>query len=804
MAGMERVTARLRSRPLPLEAWVTVVVVAAAVAFTLMQLQPSLLISRATPAGGDTGAHVWAPDFLRHHLLPHLRLTGWAPSWYAGFPLYVFYFPLPALLIVGLSFVLPYAVAFKFVTVLGILSLPVAAWAFGRLSGMRFPGPALLAVATVPFLFYSGFSQGGGTWSFTIYGGNIASTLAGEFSFSISLSLALVFLGVLAKSLDTGRYRALAAVLLALTGLSHLLPTLFAVCGAGILLLLRPSLARAKLWATVLAVGALLAAFWSVPFLFRLPYSNNMGWEKVTQYSKNLVPSNIRGIVAMAAVGAVASVVYRRRTGMALVGLAAASAAVFVAAPQARLWNARALPFWYLSVFLLAGVAVAEAAGLAGRLLAADPDRPPRHADLLAPVVAALAAWIFVGAPLGVLPSWAPSPSSPESTFLPAWAKWNYSGYEGKAAYPEYKAVVDTMARVGRTNGCGRAHWEYDSTLDRFGTPMALMLLPYWTRGCIDSMEGLYFESSATVPYHFLTAAQLSKAPSNPMRDLPYRTLDVAAGVRDLQLMGARYYMAYSPDAVAQAQADPDLHEVAQSGAWHVFEVAGSELVTPLTVTPAVLTGVRSGSRGWLDVAVNWFNDPDRRGQLLAASGPAAWPRARVSSTPGRSTNGKTDVVGSTVSLGDVTARPVLAPHVSNIRQADDGLSFDVDRTGSPVLVKMSYFPNWKASGAQGPWRVTPNLMVVVPTSKHVRLHYGTTPVDVGAWLLTLVGVGLVVVLSRARPATLDGGDAPAGDGVPERSAGDEAEMAEGVEEHREAVPSGAPRGPRPPPGPPT
>ncbi|MGI9032666.1 MAG: 6-pyruvoyl-tetrahydropterin synthase-related protein [Acidimicrobiales bacterium] len=791
---MERVTAWWRSRDIPAEAWITVVVLAAAVIFTLMQLQPSLLVSRSTPAGGDTGAHVWGPWFLRHHIFTHLRLTGWAPSWYAGFPAYVFYFPLPAFLIAVASFVLPYTVAFKFVTVLGILSLPVAAWAFGRLSGMRFPGPVLLGVATVPFLFYSGFSSGGGSWSFTIYGGNIASTLAGEFSFSISLSLALVFLGVMAKVIDTGRYRALAAVLLALTGLSHLLPTLFALCGAAILLVLRPSVARAKVWATVIAIGALLAAFWSVPFLFRLPYSNNMGWEKLTDYSKNLVPHNIRGIVAMAAVGAVASIVYRRRTGLALVGLAAASAAVFVAAPQARLWNARALPFWYLSVFLLAGVAVAETAGLISRLLAVDPDHPPRQVSLAAPAVAALAAWIFVGAPLGVLPSWAPSPSSPESSFLPAWAKWNYSGYEGKTAYPEYKAIVDTMSEVGRTTGCGRAHWEYDSSLDRFGTPMALMLLPYWTKGCIDSMEGLYFESSATVPYHFLTAAQLSKAPSNPMRDLPYRSLDVAAGVRNLQLLGARYYMAFSPDAVSQAQADPDLHQVAQSRAWHVFEVAGSELVTPLTVKPAVLTGAKSGSAGWLDMAVNWFNDPARRDQLLASSGPKDWPRVAVSSGPGTSAaNGKTKVVGSTVSLGATAPQPVAAAQVANIRQGDNSLSFDVDRTGSPVLVKVSYFPNWQASGAKGPWRVTPNLMVVIPTSKHVRLHYGNTPVDLGAWLLTLVGLGLAVFVYRRGPAAV--GEARAGDALPEAPLAGQPEPDDALEDDLQTVPSGPPRG---------
>ena len=65
--------------------------------------------------------------------------------------------------------------------------------------------------------------------NFTIYGGNIASTLAGEFAFSISLSLALLYLGVVIRGLRTGQHRALAAVLLALTGLCHLIPAFFAL-----------------------------------------------------------------------------------------------------------------------------------------------------------------------------------------------------------------------------------------------------------------------------------------------------------------------------------------------------------------------------------------------------------------------------------------------------------------------------------------------------------------------------------------------------------------------------------------------
>ena len=62
----------------------------------------------------------------------------------------------------------------------------------------------------------------------------------------------------------------------------------------------------------------------------------------------------------------------------------------------------------------------------------------------------------------------------------------------------------------------------------------------------------------------------------------------------------------------------------------------------------------------------------------------------------------------------------------------------------------ISYFPNWQASGATGVYRVSPNLMVVVPTSHHVSLSYGNTPVDYEGWGLSILGlIGLVVLVRR-------------------------------------------------------
>jgi uncharacterized membrane protein len=89
--------------------------------------------------------------------------------------------------------------------------------------------------------------------------------------------------------------------------------------------------------------------------------------------------------------------------------------------------------------------------------------------------------------------------------------------------------------------------------------------------------------------------------------------------------------------------------------------------------------------------------------------------------------------------------------HVSNVRSGTDQLSFHVDRTGVPVLVKVSYYPDWHAVGARGPWRAQPNLMVVVPTSHDVTLAYGSTAAGTLGLVLTLAGLVVVALLVARR-----------------------------------------------------
>ena len=593
--------------------WANLVAVAGVTLVALSQLHPLLLLTNTTTAGGDTGAHVMLPAFMKSHLLTHGQLTGWDPDWYDGFPLYTFYFPLPGLITVLFNAVVPYNVAFKLVTVLGTLTLPVCAWAFGRLAGLRDPGPACLAAAMLAFLFEP---------SFTIYGGNILSTLAGEFSYSLSLSIALLFLGVVAVGLRTGRYRALAAVLFAATLLCHLIPAIFAGVGAGVWLILdadvrrglhrgvaaaaaRRRWSRRLTWGIVAgAIGVGLTAFWLIPFATGQAYTTNMGWTNVEGFPHLLAPASARWVVIADVVGVVAMLLRRNRVALFIAVMGGFSAAVVCLDPQGKLYNVRFLPLWFLCMYLIAGYALAEVVAGAARwnrrrrldhwvevirerLTEADglewrpgmrisrfrrptpTGNPP--GSVVGPIIALAAVCLAVVPPLALPASTMGSIGITVGSDQPsAWAEWNYSGYQEKPDYPEYRAVIAMMAKVGADHGCGRAMWEYDPSQNRFGTTMSLMLLPYWTNGCVDSMEGLLFESSATTPFHFINQNELSVNPSDAVNStaFQYMGLNVPLGIRHLQLLGVRYFLAASTTVETAAAADPNLTQIASSGPW--------------------------------------------------------------------------------------------------------------------------------------------------------------------------------------------------------------------------------------------
>ena len=775
----------------------TIIAVAGPTIFLLLALHPNLILRNNTPTGGDMGAHVWAPAYLRDYLLSNFKLSGWSMDWYSGLPIYRFYMVVPALMIVLLDVVLPYGIAIKIIAVIGILALPYTTWLFGRFAKFAYPLPELFAIAATIFLFDE---------SFTIYGGNIASTMAGEFSFSISLSLAMLGFALLAKGLDTGKYRVLAAIIISLSALSHGIVLLFVFGGAALMLVVWNKRESMQFGAKVIALAVLLSSFWVLPFVTNHAYMTDMKYEPrpsgaADSFWKMFFPLHILldvSITALAVIGAIALVRSRHKAGTWITLLTLSLAAgVFIARNSlpviGLLWNPRILPFFYLLRYFLFVVGLYELATFALRMksmsrIARAEHGTPVVLDIAKPRdnftfnLALLSGFaLFVLAAIGFrfqeLPFgstqvnsagqyeyvWGPlRTKSTNDGFVDGWARWNFTGYEGKNAYGEYYGIVQTMKQLGEdsTQGCGRALWENSGELNKYGTTMSLMLLPFWTDGCISSMEGLFFEAAGSTPYHFITAAAMSKQSSNPVRELRYDNNDATLGVRYMQELGVKYFMGFTPEAIAQASQQEGLIEVARSGPWVVYRVANSDVVTPLATQPVVANISSSNPRErWLEVGTSWFQQPETWTTPIADDGPSEWQRIDVvvdeSKREGEpnSNNRRVDVVNPATALTPVPLEPVV---ISNVSIGEESVRFSVDKIGVPVLVRVSYFPNWKVDGATGPYRVAPNMMVVIPTSTNVNMHYGWNMIDYVAYLLSFAGIAWIVVTRRRSKQTAE------------------------------------------------
>jgi hypothetical protein len=674
-------------------------------AVLLSYLRPGLLLSRTTTTGGDTGAQIYPPWYLMKHLLPKGLLAGWSPDWYAGFPAMHFYFPLVPTFQAVLGYIMPYQVSFKLGTVLGTFFLPIAAYLLFRLLRLSFPAPLIAAMFAVGFLFMQ---------SFKISGGNIASSLAGEYSFGLGLGLWLVFIGLSYRVATEDRGRPiLAAVVLALAALSHLVPVVMAILFLPALIFWatrRHGVRHAFLRLGVMFVLAFaLTAFWSIPFVARLAYTTNLHWIPI-RGARFLFPREMRGYFLGATFGVVLALLGRDRRIFVLLVPAAGAVAVFLLLPGGHVWNGRFLPFWYLAIVLTAAYFVSVVATYLMGSLAALAQRKRSQLRSLPAVGALVIAGMVVG--IGGMKQLNGKPT----TFVDNWIAWNYSGYESKASYPQLRNLFDAM----RGLPAGRVFWEASPQYGRFGTNDTLMTLPYFTGH--PTMEGVHYESSMSTPFHFVLVSEASDHPFNPIPTLPYQQFDLSRGIEHMRLFDVRYYVTWSDRAHKAALGLRQFRHVRDVGHFSIFELPATQVAIP-RYEPVVLKG-----GNWTRENLKWFTAPGDLDVPLVDDGPSSWPRVD--------------------SYAPNLPRIPLKDGGAQIRakMGDDEIAFTTQAIGEPHWIRTSYFPNWKAEGAIGPFLASPSLMMVIPTRQHVVLRYQRTWAEWSGLVVSLGALGLLAV----------------------------------------------------------
>jgi hypothetical protein len=113
---------------------------------------------------------------------------------------------------------------------------------------------------------------------------------------------------------------------------------------------------------------------------------------------------------------------------------------------------------------------------------------------------------------------------------------------------------------------------------------------------------------------------------------------------------------------------------------------------------------VRSSPRGWREKAYRWFTRKPLAPALLVF----------------------TDDQRFGLVEGDEYLAPAAVPLPPGVeveeRVEPERVTIRTNRVGHPLLVKISYHPRWRATGARGPYLVSPALMMVVPESETVVL----------------------------------------------------------------------------------
>ncbi len=681
----------------------TVVVLGLVWGYLLSYFKWELLTLNTMDSGGDTPSFHRPISHLKETLLPAWNPLGWDLGNFAGYAPYQFYFLPPATLIVLLSTVLPFYVSFKLVTALGVFLLPVATALCVRGLGLAFPTPLVAAAASLVFLFNEGNSM---------WGGNIPSTLAGEFAHSIGFALSILFLGLLYRGVETQRgWRGLGA-LLAVTGLCHPIAFLNATAPGVYFLLGRRTFARnVRYIFAVYGTAVLLMGFWLVSLVAKLGYATSINWVWHFNSWGEVLPPILYPVAGLALLDVVWVAIQRgdaNRPAYYLITAVVATVLCFFNATEAGLPEIRFVPFTYMLLILLA-------VDFARRLLVLVVGDARDTLGAVASVVAALAL-------VAVCFWWARTNTS----YIATWISWNYSGMQQKPSWP---LLRDMVAHLEGEIGDPRIAYENSPKHDRFGSMRIFESLPYLAGRA--TLEGVLLQTAVNSPFIYWIQSQISKQGTGVIPGYSYPSVDPVRGTKRLALYNAHDLITNTPEVQKALDGDPRWERTFRRESYSIYHLKDAD---PHYVRVPRFEPVVIDTPDWKHAFHAWFS----RDELLDV------PLVLASSVP-RAQRGLFPLTSA--SSTEVPRRPIdrtcdIDEHLDHME-----IRFTTTCPGVPHWIAVSYFPNWQAEGAPGVYLASPAFMMVVPDGNEVVLRFRRTGADWLGIAFTLVGLALLVVV---------------------------------------------------------
>ena len=654
--------------------------------FLIYYFKPSLILSKTTTTGGDTASHFYPAYYMKNYLLPYFKLTGWCPGWYAGFPIFHFYMPLCYVLMAILGYFISLEISFKIITALGSFLLPIATFYCFRFMKFKFPTPIIAALFSLIFLFHQGNSM---------WGGNIPSTMAGEFSYSLSMGFMILFFGLVYKGITEKKYVIENGVLAALTVLTHIYTMIFAVvCSSFLIFKEKKVIKNLKYLFKVYLLAILLSAFWVLPFLAKIEYATPCDYIwNIDDYFKSFFPEIFYPMLILAIIGSIIGIYKKDERILFLLYSIAFSLILYLNINAIGLVDIRFIPFMQLFVVFIAAYGLVEIF------------RFKKLNKLL---------WIL---PLILTPLviyWVQH----NVTYIDYWIKWNYEGFEGKPDWAQYNNITSYLKSLPP----GRIMHEYSNDHGKFGTPRAFESFPLFAGK--STLEGLYIEGAVSSPYVFWIQSEMSKTPTCPIPSMRCSYFDVENGTIHLKLFNINYLVATSDKLKDAVKNNPEYTFLKKFDNIEIYKVNNTgHYVEPLKNEPFVYV-----TDNWKNVSLEWFKNADKNDI------PIIFLKKLDKKDKDRFIFVVKDDDISKLSRYPVYPNCNVSEQVSN-----EEILIHTDCIDQPLYVKVSYFPNWKVEGADKIYLAAPSFMIIYPQQENVRLYYGLTTIDKISYSLSVI-----------------------------------------------------------------
>ena len=699
----------------------------------ILFLRIDLVFLNNTPTGGDMGAHIVAIDTFIKDFMPNFQISGWSNDWFAGYPLYYFYFPLPAIITFFLDVIFPFGVAFKLMVVISTI---LVVYSLEKL--FRKDSNKLSSIGATAGLFYV-FTE-----SFTIYGGNLASTLAGQFSFAYSLAFGNLAIFYLIKSNNKFRF-SISSIFLSLCLLSHLIPFIIYIPIYGFYWLFKKENINQKILSITIFLA--LVSRWSISLFMNLEFTTNMSYTPFTQLEDLIKEDILPGIFICLALMIAKSkdLIKYKSLNLFELYLVISSILLYFFVPEGALWNGRLVPFFNLGIIFIMfkvieifvedlnlyqqGIHILTILFLIGTIycLYIFYDRwssNESYLNLYIPIIFLISIFAILNLKNIEIQINLLLVSIIFSTvsFLPHWLNWNFTGYEGKNDWTQIENLYSKLADLEP----GRIMWEPNSDMNKYGTPMTLMTIPYFTEHT--SMEGLYFDSSITTPFHFISVSGLAKRPSNPVGGLSYINNQFDQGVEHLNHLGVDYFISYTEEIESKAMDSEKLILLFSSEPFSVFKVNSSKveliyqdikIFSKASTQDGILSSILRDTdiNNFFDKAYESFDELDKKRVIEVSNG--------------------MNIVSS--KKNDL--------QITDLNITNNKISFFTDSPGELHLIKVSYFPNWKITNGKGPFRTSPSFMSVIPDNKYVEITFEKTIVEKNSFYFSIFSLLLSLII---------------------------------------------------------